>query len=126
MEKSAKSPTQPARAIVRHEGEAPRERSTCGWRNLLISRQDEDAAAWVHAVDIDGARLHYHQRATELYYVLEGEGILVLDGEEHPMRTGSLAQIPPGVVHGARGRMRVLVVGIPDISDDDLFFPGSE
>lgn len=22
-----------------------------------------------------------------------------------------------------KGRMRVLVVGIPDISDDDLFFP---
>ena len=28
-----------------------------------------------------------------------------------------------GVVHGAQGRMRVLVVGIPDIRDDDLFFP---
>jgi hypothetical protein len=35
----------------------------------------------------------------------------------------SLVHIPPGVVHGAVGRMRVLVVGIPDISDGDLFFP---
>jgi len=26
-------------------------------------------------------------------------------------------------VHGARGRMRVLVVGVPDIAEDDLFFP---
>jgi hypothetical protein len=25
------------------------------------------------------------------------------------------------VVHGARGRMRVLVIGIPDIADDDYF-----
>jgi mannose-6-phosphate isomerase-like protein (cupin superfamily) len=108
--------------LVRHEGEAPKERSTCGWRYLLISRQDEalGVAAWAHAVDIDGARPHYHRRGTELYYVLEGEGRLVLDGVAREVRKGSVAHIPPGVVHSAQGRMRVLVVGIPDISDDDL------
>ena len=110
-------------AIVRHEGEAPREKSTCGFRDLLISRQDDQVAAWVHAVDIDGAKAHYHKRGTELYYVLEGEGDVLLDGELHPVRKGSLVHIPPGVVHGARGRMRILVVGIPDISDEDLYFP---
>jgi quercetin dioxygenase-like cupin family protein len=111
--------------LVRHEGDSPQERSTCGWRHLLISRQDRDqnVAAWVHAVDIDGARLHYHRGGTELYYVLEGEGTVSLDGVEHPVRKGSLVHIPPGVVHGATGRMRVLVVGIPDISQEDLFFP---
>lgn len=42
--------------LVRHEGDAPRERSTCGWRYRLISREDEGTgvAAWAHAVDIDG------------------------------------------------------------------------
>ena len=109
--------------LIRHEGECPTERSTCGWRHLLISRQDQDVAAWVHAVDIDGAQEHYHRQATELYYVLDGEGTVTLDGHAHAVRTGSLVHIPPGVVHGAQGRMRVLVVGIPDISDDDLFFP---
>jgi mannose-6-phosphate isomerase-like protein (cupin superfamily) len=111
------------KTLVRHEEETPRERSACGWRDRLISREDTDVAAWAHAVDIDGAREHYHKRATELYYVLEGEGAVVLDGVEHPVRRGSLVHIPPGVVHGARGRMRVLVVGIPDIADDDMFFP---
>jgi len=112
--------------LIRHEGEAPRERSTCGWRDRLISREDEGigVAAWAHAVDIDGARLHYHKRGTELYYVLEGEGVVVLDGVDHAVKKGSLVHIPPGVVHGARGKMRVLVVGIPDIADDDLFLPG--
>ena len=113
----------PLQTLVRHEGDTPRERSTCGWRDRLISREDSRVAAWVHAVDIDGARPHYHKRATELYYVLEGEGVVVLDGEEHPVRKGSLVHIPPGVVHGAKGRMRVLVTGIPDIAEDDLFFP---
>jgi quercetin dioxygenase-like cupin family protein len=114
--------------LVRHEGDAPRERSTCGWRDRLISREDEGTgvAAWAHAVDIDGARLHYHKRGTELYYLLEGEGVVVLDGVDHAVKKGSLVHIPPGVVHGAKGQMRVLVVGIPDIADDDLFFPSQE
>ena len=118
--------TTPLSLLIRHEGETPRERSTCGWRDLLISRQDHNVSAWVHAVDIDGAREHYHKRATELYYVLEGEGTVRLDSVDHPVRKGSIVHIPPGVVHGAKGRMRVLVVGIPDISDEDLFFPESE
>jgi mannose-6-phosphate isomerase-like protein (cupin superfamily) len=114
------------KTLIRHEGEVPRERSTCGWRDRLISREDTDVAAWAHAVDLDGAREHYHRRSTELYYVLEGEGSIVLDGVEHPIRQGSIVHIPPGVVHGAKGRMRVLVVGIPDIADDDLFFPDGQ
>lgn len=116
--------------LVRHEGEAPKERSTCGWRHRLISREDADAgvAAWAHVVDIDGAKEHFHKAGTELYYVLESEGqcAVRLDGVDHPVRKGSMVHIPPGVVHGAVGRMRVLVVGVPDISDEDLFFPDSD
>jgi len=48
---------------------------------------------------------------------------VTLDGAEHAVRKGSIVHIPPGVVHSAKGRVRVLVVGIPDIAEDDLFFP---
>ena len=83
------------RTLIRHEGDSPRERSTCGWRDRLISREDAAVcpAAWAHAVDIDGAVPHYHRRSTELYYVLEGEGVVFLDGEEHPVRKGSIVHI---------------------------------
>jgi mannose-6-phosphate isomerase-like protein (cupin superfamily) len=89
----------------------------------LISREDAalSPAAWAHAVDIDGAKLHYHKRSTELYYVLQGSGSVLLDGVEQEVQAGALVHIPPGVIHGARGRMRVLVVGIPDIAEDDYF-----
>ncbi len=109
--------------LIRHEGHTPRERSTCGWRDRLISREDAalSPAAWAHAVDIDGAKLHYHKRSTELYYVLEGAGSVMLNGVEQTVSKGSLVHIPPGVVQGARGKMRVLVVGIPDIAEDDYF-----
>ena len=118
-------PTRESAVLVRHEAEAAREPSTCGFRHRLISKQDRElgVAAWAHAVDIDGAKEHFHRRATELYYVLEGEGSVMLDGVEHGVRKGSMVHIPPGVVHGARGRMKVLVIGVPDIDEDDLFFP---
>jgi len=109
--------------LVRHEGHTPREHSACGWRDRLVSVEDAPLtpAAWAHAVDIEDSKLHYHKRSTEIYYVLEGGGTLMLDGVAHEIKKGSLAHIPPGVVHGARGRMRVLVVGIPDIANDDYF-----
>jgi mannose-6-phosphate isomerase-like protein (cupin superfamily) len=111
------------RVLVRHEGHAPRERSACGWRDRLISREDVSLspAAWAHVVDIDGSKPHYHKRSTELYYVLSGSGTVSVGGVEHAVQPGTLLHIPPGVVHAARGRMRVLVVGIPDIADDDYF-----
>jgi len=111
--------------FVRHEDQVPLERSTCGWRYRLISKEDaaRGVAAWAHVVDIDGSREHYHKHAAEIYYVLDGEGSVRLDGVEHAVRKGSIDHIPPGVTHGAKWRMRLLVVGIPDIRDDDLFFP---
>jgi mannose-6-phosphate isomerase-like protein (cupin superfamily) len=116
-------PSSAGPVLIRHEGHTARERSTCGWRDRLISHEDAtlSPAAWAHAVDIDGARLHFHRRSTELYYVISGSGSVVLDGVEHPVAPGSLVHIPPGVVHGAKGKMRVLVVGIPDIAEDDYF-----
>ena len=107
--------------ILRHEDESPKEKSNCGHRYRLLSRGDADLAAWAHAVDIDGAKAHYHKRSTELYYVLGGEGHVVLDGEKQDVRPGTMIHIPPGVVHEAVGKMRVLVIGIPDIDDDDIY-----
>jgi quercetin dioxygenase-like cupin family protein len=51
---------------------------------------------------------------------------VLLDGQAHAVRKGSIVHIPPGVIHSARGRMRVLVVGVPEIADDDLYFPDEE
>ncbi len=117
------NPFNPTPVLVRHEGHTPREKSACGWRDRLISCEDTalSPAAWAHAVDIDGARSHYHKRSTELYYVLDGDGTVTVDGAEYAVQKGSLVHIPPMAVHSAQGRMRVLVVGIPDIADDDYF-----
>ena len=114
--------SKPSNLIIRHQDDSVAESSACGHRHRLLSKGDKDVAAWAHAVDIDGAKPHYHKICTELYYVLEGGGKVVLDGEEHEVRPGTMIHIPPGVVHGAIGKMRVLVIGIPDIDDADVHF----
>ena len=46
---------------------------------------DENTAASMHLVEIkQDSELHFHKRMTELYYILEGEGHIELDGEVHP------------------------------------------
>lgn len=120
---SQKIPDPNTKLLLRHEDEIKKEPSTCGYRQRLISQEDDNVAAWAHTVEIDGAKPHYHKLATELYYVLEGEGQIVLDGKEKEVRKGSMVHIPPGVVHGAVGKMKVLVIGIPDIDDSDVYYP---
>jgi quercetin dioxygenase-like cupin family protein len=52
----------------------------------------------------DGADLHVHHEHTDLFYVLAGEFTLRLgpEGEEVPMPAGTVARVPPMVVHGFR------------------------
>ena len=70
--------------------------------------------ASLHIVDISAdARTHYHKRLTEIYYILEGEGEMELDGERHPVRPGDAILIKPACRHRAIGKLRVLNVPIP-------------
>ena len=52
----------------------------------------------------DGADLHVHHEHTDLFYVLAGEFTLRLgpEGEEVRIPAGSVARMPPMVVHGFR------------------------
>jgi mannose-6-phosphate isomerase-like protein (cupin superfamily) len=85
---------------------------TCGQIRCLVEEKD-GAAAEVHLVEIRDAKLHYHQRTDEFYYVLDGEGTMVLDGETVPLRRGVVVYVPRGVKHKALGRLTVLVVCVP-------------
>ena len=58
--------------------------------------------------------LHAHAGQDKVYYVLEGEGLFLLEGRELPMRAGDLLAAPEGVPHGVRntGSGRLLVMAI--------------
>jgi mannose-6-phosphate isomerase-like protein (cupin superfamily) len=82
-----------------------------------------NTVATLHVVDIsEDARAHYHERLTEIYYVLEGEGHIELDGEMVPVRPGSAVLIFPGTRHRAVGKLKVLNVPVPAFDAADEHF----
>src|SRR5262249_25772071 len=85
---------------------------TCGQIRCLIEEKD-GAAAEAHHVQIHDARLHYHARTDEVYYVISGQGTMTLDGEEVELHPGVVVYVPRGVRHKAVGDLTVLVVCIP-------------
>jgi quercetin dioxygenase-like cupin family protein len=61
--------------------------------------------------------LHAHAGMDKMYQVVEGEGTLLLEGQELPIKGGDLVVAPEGVAHGIRntsaGRLLVLVILAP-------------
>ena len=68
---------------------------------------------------------HYHAESEELYSVLEGGGVLEIDGEERAVGPGDTALIAPGAWHrfgaGPDGA-RFLCCCAPPYSHDDTYF----
>ncbi len=76
----------------------------------------------IHRTEIStDAKLHYHRRLSETYYVLEchADAKIQLGDELVPVRPGTCIFIPPGVRHRAIGQMTVLIVVLPKFDPKD-------
>ncbi|MEY4188134.1 MAG: hypothetical protein RIT02_3168 [Planctomycetota bacterium] len=79
----------------------------------------------LHITEIsEDAQRHYHRRLTETYVILEcgPDAAMELDGEQVPVRPLQSFVIPPGVRHRAIGRMKVLIVVLPEFDPADEWF----
>jgi mannose-6-phosphate isomerase-like protein (cupin superfamily) len=84
-----------------------------------------DFPGTVHVTEISqDARLHYHRRLTETYFVLECEpgAQLQLDERRIDLRPGVCVIIRPGVRHRAIGKMKVLILVLPKFDAEDEWF----
>lgn len=65
---------------------------------------------------------HVHKVQEQIYYVLEGEGLLTLDAERHVMRPHDYVYVPPGIAHSftnaGLGGLVFLVVTTPATDED--------
>ena len=61
--------------------------------------------------------LHAHSGLDKMYYVVDGQGLFLIQGGQLPMRAGDLLVAPDGVPHGVQntgsGRLLVLAVLAP-------------
>ena len=101
-----------ARFLRRDPAEVEPWAETCGQIRPLIEAAD-GAAAEVHHVEIEAAKLHYHAKTDEIYYIIAGSGTMLLDDEEIELHEGVVVYVPRGVKHKAVGDLTVLTVCIP-------------
>jgi mannose-6-phosphate isomerase-like protein (cupin superfamily) len=104
--------TAKSRAIRRDPADVEPWAETCGAIRCLIVESDQ-AAGEVHHVEIHDAKLHYHERTDEFYYVIDGQGTMILDDDQIELHRGVVVYVPRGVKHKAIGDLTVLTVCIP-------------
>ena len=84
---------------------------------------DEESPASVHLLELaDEPTCHYHEKTTEIYVIVEGEGYLELDGVRVPGKPMSASMIKPGGRHRGVGTMKLYNISIPRFDPDDFFY----
>ena len=110
-------------------------RGTITWRTLLSGDRTPTAQMTLGVTDVGAGQPHpflpHRHAQAEIYYVLSGEGVVSIDGVEHPLRAGTSVFIPGDVWHGARNTgsevLRLLYVFATDsFSDVNYIFPDQE
>jgi mannose-6-phosphate isomerase-like protein (cupin superfamily) len=85
-----------------------------GWHGRFFHSQNMTFALWT--IDAGAADLHeHHHEQEEVWNVVEGEVVLVVDGVERMVHAGSAVVVPPHTPHAARprGACRVVVTDFP-------------
>lgn len=77
------------------------------------------------AVQAGGStRRHYHRLSEEFYFILEGRGLMDVDGETREVGPGDAILIPAGAWHtiAAQERLRFLCCCAPPYAHEDTYF----
>ncbi len=109
------------RYLFRNLADCPKVPCPCGESTRVVTKADTPAAN-IHITRITDSRRHYHKRCMEYYHVLEGSGRLEVGGETVEMSPGVTVVIPPGLPHRAYGELKILIVGVPALEEDDEYF----
>jgi hypothetical protein len=106
---------------VRHLRDATVVPCPCGTSHRIFTREDTPVAN-LHVTEITDSRKHYHKRATEYYYILEGSGKMELNDDVIDLEPELAVHIAPGTAHRVYGNIKALIVVIPAAEHGDEFF----
>lgn len=119
-------------SIIHRKGKSTDEVQKLGpYAIQSLIQSDQEAALTAYRVTIDPNQVtavSYHKVAEELYYVIEGEGTAILNGNEHILQMGDFLRLPPGTTHGFTTNDSALVmfnIHTPGSRPDhDVYFVG--
>ena len=109
--------------LIRHVHDAPTVPCPCGQSTRLMTRADTPACNF-HVTFIQDSVRHYHNECTEVYYILEGQGKMELDGDVIDVSPGTMIYIEPGTRHRlwSVDGVRTIVFGVPALKAEDEHF----
>lgn len=89
-----------------------------GWSGRFFHSANMTFAHWDIAADAADLHEHAHEQE-EVWHVVEGSLVLVLDREEHRLVAGDAAVVPPGVPHAVQvvGACRAVIADFPRRDD---------
>jgi len=86
----------------------------------------EGGVANVHVIKVTRGDRHYHSGYHEVYYVLSGNGDIMLEGNRHRLSPGAVVIIPNGIAHEISADkgdiLEFVIVGSPAMATDDPRF----
>ncbi|MDY3551115.1 cupin domain-containing protein [Gemmata sp. JC717] len=116
-------PATAAGYVIKKQSEAPNVPCPCGVSTRILTGAD-GAPCSLHVTTIAEATRHYHRDTTEVYYILEGQGKMELNGEWHEVGPGTVVWIEPGTRHRVTSEhgLKTIVFALPAFNPADEWF----
>lgn len=85
-----------------------------GWRGRFFHSENMTFARWTISADAHDLHEHQHEQE-EVWNIVEGSVVLIVDGSEREMVAGSAAVVPPNTPHSVRiiGPAEIVVADFP-------------
>ncbi len=114
--------------LVIHEKEARREPDICGVALELINRDTSYpknvSIATLLIEPGKSSTEHYHKRTEEIYYIIDGSGVVEISGKSYTVETGHAVLIPIGEKHRIENTgtnvLKFLSVDAPIFDPEDV------
>jgi mannose-6-phosphate isomerase-like protein (cupin superfamily) len=89
-----------------------------------LHHTDEQSLAEATLEPGQATERHYHARTEEIYFLLEGEAEMEVDGDRRRVGPGEAVLIPAGARHQIRAELplRFLCCCAPPYSNEDTYF----
>lgn len=96
----------------------------------LVQIGEHGSIAHVITLRNQETRKHYHTRFTEIYYILQGNGLMILGMDEWHLTKGQLIVVKPQTHHKLRNigidEIHYLIFSVPAFDPTDIHFVDEE
>jgi len=122
MSAAESKPSQQRQALVRYLDET--EALECPFGNTRrVVTAGLGGIANVHVIRVTQGNPHSHRGYDETYFVLAGQGKILLAEKEYQLRPGAVVVIPAGIIHSLQAEgenpLEFIIFGTPPLSIDD-------